>query len=448
MNQSFEIRDFIHIFKDRLRLIIVISIFFTCIGMGISLFVIKPVYEAQTDLLVSQSNKSGILSTNDIELNMQLIETYQFILNSERIIDLVANEVDGYSNNELHRKLRVETNQSAQIISLYFEDEDPNKAVQIVNAFAANFQEEIQNLMNLNNISILTEASLEYANEPIRPKPIIYTFIAFVVGFIFACSFVFLSAYLNTKISTKYDVEKYLDVPVLGEVGIIVTTRSKKKKRKNTPLLPSRPNPIRTTEFEDYRSLRTNINYLQTYSRKKTFLVTSTGKDEGKTITSINLAYVMALDHKRTVVIDGDLRKTGNFLFKTNKELPGLSSYLNGNSGLEEILIETSIPNISTIPSGPLPPNPTELLATKRMDSLLKELKKRFDVVIVDSPPLSVSDSVVLATKVDGCFLVTRAGMSKVSRAQEVVKRLENVGAKLSGVIINKKKSSRSDYDV
>jgi protein-tyrosine kinase len=198
---------------------------------------------------------------------------------------------------------------------------------------------------------------------------------------------------------------------------------------------------------EAYRTIRTNIQFAGIDREIKTMLVTSTGPGEGKSTTSANLAIVMAQSDKKTVYIDADMRKpTGHRTFQVANR-KGLTSYLAGQATLEEVLQGTMVPGLSLMTAGPIPPNPAELLASKRMGHLLEELKKEFDCIILDTPPvIAVADATILATQVDGCILVVNAGKTNRDLAIKARQQLENVNASILGVVLNNKEVKGNDY--
>lgn len=191
---------------------------------------------------------------------------------------------------------------------------------------------------------------------------------------------------------------------------------------------------------EGYRTLRINIQFASSTQVTRTLLVTSTGPSEGKTITSANLAIMMAKDQKNTVYVDTDLRKPrAHFTFDL-PNIRGVSTYLKGESSLKEIVQDSGVPNLSVITCGPIPPNPTELLGLNRIDLLIEELLQRFDFVIFDSPPMMIADAVVLATKVDGCIVVIDSQKTKRESAGKAIEQLKNVNGNILGVVLNNKK--------
>lgn len=219
----------------------------------------------------------------------------------------------------------------------------------------------------------------------------------------------------------------------------------KKKIENRNDKLIAHWNP-KSSIAESYRTLRTNIQFASIGKEVKSILVTSTQPGEGKTTTAANLAVVMGQAGKNTVYVDGDLRRpTGWETFQLHN-LKGVTSYLVGNDALDDIIQTTDIPNLSIITSGPIPPNPAELLGSKEMGQFIEELKTRFDMVIIDSAPsLAVADPAVLSTHVDGCLLVISSGKTNDDLAEKVKKQLEMVNANILGVVLNNMPRSKKE---
>lgn len=197
----------------------------------------------------------------------------------------------------------------------------------------------------------------------------------------------------------------------------------------------------RSSEFEAYRTIRANIQYSKIDHEIKTILITSTTPGEGKTVTATNLACAMAHADMKTLYIDADLRKpTGHNVFGLSNRY-GLTSLLAGRNQLAEVLQTTAYPGLSAITSGPIPPNPAELLGSNRMKGILQQLREVFDIVIIDSPPvLAVADPIVLGAQTDGCVLVLDTAMTKRDAALTAKMKLDKVNARMLGVVINNKK--------
>ena len=198
---------------------------------------------------------------------------------------------------------------------------------------------------------------------------------------------------------------------------------------------------------EMFRTLRTNIQFMNTNKNLKTLLITSTVPGEGKSFVASNLAVTFAQADKKVVLIDCDMRKgTQHNIFDVNPK-PGLSNFLSGidadgnesENDLSKYIRETDVSNLYLLPAGNIPPNPSELIASKRMINMLKELSEICDIIILDgTPSLIVTDSVILSRFVDSTILVSAQNTTKIDDLNKIKKDIDNVGGKIAGVVINK----------
>ncbi|NGY85892.1 CpsD/CapB family tyrosine-protein kinase [Bacillus megaterium] len=198
---------------------------------------------------------------------------------------------------------------------------------------------------------------------------------------------------------------------------------------------------------EQYRTIRTNIQFSNVDQDIKTIVLTSSGAEEGKSTTSSNLATVYAQQGLKVLLIDADLRKpTGHYTFRLENHI-GLTNVLTRQSTLAQAVQESEIPHLSVLTSGPIPPNPSELLASAQMTELLKEMKEKFDMIIFDTPPiLAVADAQILANQVDGTILVVSSGKTEKDAALKSKELLSNAKGKLLGVVLNNRKVEEGNY--
>lgn len=200
---------------------------------------------------------------------------------------------------------------------------------------------------------------------------------------------------------------------------------------------------------EQYRTIRTNISFSTVDQEIKTLLITSTMPSEGKTTTAANLAVVMAQQGKRTLLIDGDVRKpTLHFTFHVRNTC-GLTTVLGNYAEVGEAIRHTEVVNLDLLSSGPTPPNPSELLGSNAMRELLNKVSGFYDIIIIDSPPiLVVTDAQVLANQVDGSILVIGYGKTNREAALKAQGQLKKANGKLLGAILNRKsiKDQNTDY--
>lgn len=208
---------------------------------------------------------------------------------------------------------------------------------------------------------------------------------------------------------------------------------------------------------EVFRTLRTNIQFINNDKKIKTLLVTSTLPGEGKSWIASNLAVTFAQAGKKVVLIDADMRKGRQYVIFGTSPKPGLSNYLsqvgieenkNKTKGIITCLQKTEVKNLYLMPAGSVPPNPSELLVSAKMTKLLEKLKKVSDIVIIDGTPCElVTDAVVLSRMVDSTIIVTAYKITKKDALERVIKNIENVGGKITGVVINKMPISGKKYE-
>ncbi|WP_285842040.1 CpsD/CapB family tyrosine-protein kinase [Ureibacillus chungkukjangi] len=198
---------------------------------------------------------------------------------------------------------------------------------------------------------------------------------------------------------------------------------------------------------EQFRTIRANINFSMPGEELKTILITSPSPGEGKSTNAANIAVVFAQEGKRVLLVDADLRKpTLHYTFNL-KNLTGLTHILVGKYFLFNVIQESPIAGLHLLPSGPIPPNPSELLASSNMDNFLEEVKKKYDLIIFDAPPIiSVSDSQILGNKCDGTLLVVNSGISEKKDFLKSEEILVASKARIIGAVLNNYKMPKDHY--
>ena len=201
---------------------------------------------------------------------------------------------------------------------------------------------------------------------------------------------------------------------------------------------------------EVFKTLRTNMQFMSNKEETLTLLVTSTVPGEGKSWVTSNLAVAFAQTGKKVVIIDSDMRKGRLHNIFEIPIYPGLSNYLaetEENNEIEKFIYETEVENLSVIPAGNVPPNPSELLSSEKMVKGLEELKEKFDIILFDSTPcMLVTDAVIISRIVDYTIIVSSHKTTKIEDLKTVQKNIENVGGKIAGVVINKIPTSLKKY--
>lgn len=301
------------------------------------------------------------------------------------------------------------------------------------------------------NLQVITAAVKP--TEPIGPQRNRNIIVAFLVSLAAGIGLAFLLDYLDDSIRTSDDVGRHLGLPTLA----LIPHQATSEKRK---LLPGKNGAgvnstalialedTRSAMAEAYRHLRTSLLFSSAGKPPQTILVTSSQPSEGKTTTAINTAITLAQSGADVVIIDCDLRRPRLHSHFELENTAGLTNYLSGEKNTDLLMKPyPGLPKLKIITSGPIPPNPAELLSSQEMKNLLQFLKGNFKHVIIDSPPaISFTDAAILSTLVDGVVLVAMAGKSSIHLMRRFKQRLANIGARIYGVVLNGIKSDSVEY--
>ena len=402
---------------------------------AISFYVITPVYQASTTLIIGRkASEAALQATTQVFGNsvlQQLIKNYSEIAKSHTVEKNVLKDLNSsMSVAELDELITVEQVKTTDLIEIKVTNKNPELAASIANTTAQEFSKAVP----VDSINIVDTADIP--NKPITPNKTKNVALAFIAGLIASISLVFMLEYLDNTVKTSSDVKKILEIPLLG----LIANYEMGKEEKNTSAhslitLEETKSPI----SESYRSIRTNLEFATLDSANQKILVTSSGPDEGKSLTVANLAVSMAQSGKSVLVLDADLRyPTQHKLFGlANRQ--GLSGALVQDQNYRDYLKETTVPGLMILTAGPIPPNPAELVGSQQMKRLIEEAREQFHMVLIDSPAIiAVTDAAILAQKVDGVILVLASGKVNKDDAQTAKVQLDNVGAKILGSILTK----------
>ena len=295
---------------------------------------------------------------------------------------------------------------------------------------------QILRASNTPDNEIIDEARIERTVR-VAPRSSMNYLIALILGLLIPALYLFLKDFFNVSILDRKDVEKLTQFPIIGQ---IIESSSK------DPLvvINSPKSPI----AESFRSVRTNVEYITQGKQKSVILVTGDSQSIGKTFNSINIASIYALYGKKTVLLGFDLRKPKLFQeFGLNNNI-GLSTYLSNKDELEDI-VQTSgrIPNLDIITSGPIPPNPAELIASEKCNTLFEKLKEIYDYIIIDTPPLGlVTDAFLLMRHTDVNLYIVRQGITNKNIFGNIIKDIESRGIKVNIVLNGIKQENSYGY--
>ena len=381
---------------------------------------------------LSQTKATQLLTLTEqhpqiVKLNEQIVTTKKALL--ENVNNLVENaemslkEIDRRIN-ALESESRLLPGKQQQLIN-YQRDFDFNDDTYKY-LMQRKAEAQILRASNTPDNEILDEARIERTTK-ISPRTSMNYLIALVLGLLIPALYLFLKDFFNVSVSDRKDVEKLTKFPIIGQVA--------QTSDKDPLVVVNNPkSPI----AESFRSIRTNIEFLTQGKSKSTILVTGDMQSIGKTFNSINLASIYALYGKKTVLLGFDMRKPKLYQeFGINNNI-GLSSYFSNQETLDGIIqASNKIPTLDVITSGPIPPNPAELIASEKCDELFKELKERYDYIIIDTPPLGlVTDAFLLMRHTDVNLFIVRQGITNKNIFGSIIKDLEDRGINVS-IIIN-----------
>lgn len=289
-----------------------------------------------------------------------------------------------------------------------------------------------------NYLTVVEPAQVD--RTPVRPQVRLNTLLAGVVGLCLAMGFIFLLEYLDNTLKSADDLSRSLGSIVLGTVGRI----EGENYRDRVIAFQDPFSPV----SEACRMIRSNIQFMSVDRPAKTILVTSPAPMEGKSTMAANLGVVMAQAGLKTIIVDADLRRPVQHQIFQVANLGGLTDLLRSPElEINSHLRNTNVQNLQLITCGDLPPNPSELLGSQRMEQLLANLKELVDIVILDSPPaVAVTDAAVLSNRVDGVVLVTQAGQTRRDVAKQAVLNLQQAGANLLGAVLNRVSKQEGGY--
>jgi polysaccharide biosynthesis transport protein len=277
-----------------------------------------------------------------------------------------------------------------------------------------------------NTLSILEPANLP--QSPAGSNKAMMVLISAAIGLTLASGAAYILEYLDDTLKNATEVKKLLNLPVIGHIPEV------EKGQNDSTYLTKNP---RSTVAEAFRTLRTNLEFASVDNPLKVILVSSAAEGDGKTSVSSALATIMAQGGKTVLLVDADLRRPSihRYLGLSNKN--GLTDVFRNSIELHEALQTWNLEKVMVIPGGEPPPNPAELLGSKKMDIILDSLRKVADVVILDGPPFLVTDAALLASKVDGVLMVVRSGHSRKNEVLYSIEQLEAAGARVVGVALN-----------
>ena len=431
--EEINIKDFFNYLKKYTILIILISILLTALVFMYDKTIKTPMYSTYTTIVLVKGDNASItgsseaISQSDILLNQNLVSTYSQIINSKLILKQVIKNLDlDYTVKGLSKNIKVEALQDTEILKISVSDEKPENAADIANEIAKVFSLEIKKIYKINNVSVIDDAQISYdvSNNTLKRD----LALALLVSVFGMSSIIFIKFYFDDTVKYNENLEQEIGMPIIAKVL---------KDSEGTDLITqAKPNSLTS---ENIRNLRTNLQFSSVDDDLKTILVTSTLPSEGKSFVSANLAISFAQAGKKVLLVDCDLRKGRQHRIFHISNKRGLSNLLVGDSGkMNDYIKPTSVENLYVVTRGVCPPNPTELLNSKKNAAFVNKMSEWYDVVIFDGVPCNgLSDSLIISSLVDRVVIVASENYTPKSDLLNTRKSIENSHGMIAGLVIN-----------
>jgi capsular exopolysaccharide synthesis family protein len=394
-----------------------------------------PQYASTARLFVATSQANVNAAGGDTFATQRVTSYADLVPKSPRLADDVAVLLDdGSDPDELRAKITAAVVPETVNLELTATDPDPRRARDIAQAYGQALSDLVPTLEPASSqgeqiIVARVVDNAQVASAPFSPQKVRNLGLGLVLGLLLGVALAVARELTDTTVTSAEDVAQATPAPILGRIN----SDPAAAKLAAVDALSG------TSRWaEAFRVLRTNMQYVEVDHDKKVIVVTSSLPGEGKTTTSVNLAVTMAIGAHSVVLVECDLRRPMVAKRLGIDEAIGTTSVLVGRVKLADAMQVHEETGLHVLPCGPIPPNPSELLQSRAMDTLLTELREQFDMVILDAPPLlPVTDAALLSAQSDGAIVVTRHGKTTRDQLAHAVERLDAVDAKTLGVVLN-----------
>ena len=439
-----EIQDYLRILRAR-WIIIAVTVVVAILGaLGASLLT-TPLYESSVRMFVSISGNGSVTETYQGNMgSQQLVASYSELATSEALAARVLEILPlGLTPTALAAKVKTSSTPDTVLFDLSVTDSSAARARDIANAMAAELTTQVRELETpagggTPSAGIKTFQQAEASETPISPNTKRNLALGAAVGLLLGIALAVLRDRLDNTIKGRREIESISGKALVGTIPF-------DKERKTHPAVNFQ-DLAQSSSAEAFRELRTNLQFLEVDHPPRVIVVTSAIPSEGKTTTAVNLAISLAEAGHHVALVEGDLRRPRVSKYLGLIGSVGLSTVLAGQAKVDEVLQPTKYEGLQAMASGPIPPNPSELLGSEASRALLVELRSKFDYVIIDGAPLlPVTDSAVLTTHADGALLVTRYGHTKNNELARAIGNLDTIGAHILGVVLAMTPSRKGD---
>lgn len=427
------LQDFVKTLRSRWLTVCVTTLIAVLGAVGVTLLT-TPLYEASTRLFVSTTAGESLSEAyQGNRFSQERVVSYTQLLTgqtlAQRTIDKLGLDMTAA---ELSAHVAANAKLDTVLIDVQVLDESPVRARDIANSLSDEFVTMVQELETpaagvIPDSRVVVEQRASIPNDPVVPKTTRNIGIGLALGLILGIGLAVSRDLLDNTVKSRETLEEITGAGIVGSIPL------DKERRKSAAISFESDN---SAIAEAFRKLRTNLQFLAVDNPPRVIVVTSSTPSEGKSTTAINIALALAEADHQVVIVDGDMRRPTVHKHLDLVQAVGFSTVLSGGAKLDEALQKTRFSGLTALTSGPIPPNPSELLGSLAAKKLLAELRAQFDYVIVDSTPLlAVTDAAILAAASDGVLVMARFGQTRREQLTHAVESLEDVGATVLGAV-------------
>lgn len=459
MENTYSIKNILQLLIGKLWLIIILIVIGGGAAFGYAKCMQTLQYQSYTTMYV-KNNTQSLSNVNNSDLNTarSLVSTYIAVLKSDTLLEKTRDELvkkfgsdrisqifsvndDKVSPNSLRNCLTMEAVDQTEVLKITAVTKDAEISAELCQTIAELAPEFLIRVVGAGSVETIDEAQIN--RSPVAPNVPRTSVIGSLAGMLIAVLIIILIDFFDNTIKDSETISKKHQLSVLGEIQERGAKKSRQKEREHY-LITDKTIPFNITE--SYKAMRTNLIFSLSTSDKKIVAISSALPGDGKSTIAANLAIAFSqLNENKVLLIDADMRKPVQHRLFNVKNNAGIAEYLGKLKQREECIHKSDVPNLDIIPSGSLPPNPSELLGSEQMEKLLSEVSAEYDYIIIDMPPVNiVSDPLTIGKSISGMVMVTHYGKTTYDDVDELMRKVQTSDTKLLGLVLNEIKSKQN----
>lgn len=461
MENTYSIKNILQLLIGKLWLIIILIVIGGGAAFTFSKFVLPLQYSSHITMYVQ--SYTGISENSDNQNNIsnskQLVNTYMEVLKDDAVMNAVGDmlvkqhengslkecfniNAEGKINPASIREcLMISSVNDTSAVKVVATTKDAELSAMICNNLTQVAPKYVEKAVGVGSINTIDKAKVY--KTPVAPNMTKNAVIGAVAGMLIAVLVIILIDFFDNTVKDSETISKKHQLALLGEIQERGTKKSRQKERDHY-LITDKTVPFNITE--SYKAMRTNLIFSLSTSDKKIIAVSSALPGDGKSTIAANLAIAFSqLNENKVLLIDADMRKPVQHKLFNVKNNAGIAEYLGKMKQREECIQKSDVPNLDIIPSGSLPPNPSELLGSEQMEKLLSEVSAEYDYILIDMPPVNiVSDPLTIGMSISGMVVVTHYGKTTYDDVDELMRKVQTSDTKLLGLVLNEIRSKNN----